>query len=590
MQVSPFTFNELVIQRGTDPESAGRVMVQIGDQTVTYADYLRTSCLWAHMLLAARRDSSKPPQVAALMRNSLDYLYLFGGAAFSGGTLFAINTGLGGDTLARVIEKSGADILVADDTHRPVLEKARANSPDLAAKSLLLAGPGGTIESRFSSLRSSLRSAAEEPPDVPVDASTPWMVIYTSGTTGLPKGILNSHGKLRAIGAYTANLIGLKPDDVGYICMPLFHSNAHYLNWMPAYAVGAKIILREKFSASAYLDDIFNHGATYWNYVGQPVQYILEAIAKKYGDDESRILREVRDHPRRKLRLALGTGASGKQRIKFIRWLGLEHFYEMYGSTEAEIATCCRPGDPIDSVGEVTDENVFIRNGSGATCPPAEFDGSANILNYAEAVGEIVRGGTPTGLFQGYHGDEAATQKKFSDGLYRSGDLGMIRLINGHRYLYFVGRTDDWIRKDGENFSADCVVDLVSGFPDVYLAAAYGVPNPVSDEWVMAAIQLKDGRAFDPQAFFDYCEREVSRNGRDRKWFPDFIRIVNTFPLTETHKIIVRELKAGYFHPERAEVIYFRRRNDATYHPLAREDFEKLRSDFDSNGRLNLLV
>ena len=62
--------------------------------------------------------------------------------------------------------------------------------------------------------------------------------------------------------------------------------------------------------------------------------------------------------------------------------------------------------------------------------------------------------------------------------------------------LPIYGRTDDWIRKDGENFSALQVARLLQEHGDVSLAAAYGVPCAVSDELVMAALKLRDGTAF----------------------------------------------------------------------------------------------
>jgi len=86
------------------------------------------------------------------------------------------------------------------------------------------------------------------------------------------------------------------------------------------------------------------------------------------------------------------------------------------------------------------------------------------ITNYAEAVGEICRV-ADTGLFQGYFDAPDANASKYRDGVYHSGDLGHIVVFEGKRYLYFDGRTDDWIRKDGENFSAAQVARVLSEYP-----------------------------------------------------------------------------------------------------------------------------
>ena len=239
----------------------------------------------------------------------------------------------------------------------------------------------------------------------------------------------------------------------------------------------------------------------------------------------------------------------------------------------------------------ITDENVKIISESGVECPPAELDSEGKIANYAEAVGEICREAEETGLFQGYFGNQAADTQKYRDGVYHSGDLGHVLISDQKRYLYFDGRTDDWIRKDGENFSALQVARLISEHADVPLAAAYGVPCSVSDELVMTAIKLRSGAAFDPQEFFDFCESQVSGGGMDRKWFPDFVRVVDEFEYTETAKILVRNLKRVHFDLNRLPEasVWLRQRGDSSYAPLTPEAYATLREEFSAAERLDLL-
>jgi acyl-CoA synthetase (AMP-forming)/AMP-acid ligase II len=581
----PFTFQELMLERANDAATRDRPMARHDARVVTYGEYARVATRWAHLIRAHAAPGAERPKLAVVMQNQLEYLFAYGGAALAGATLFGVNTGLGGDVLRGVIERSGASLVVVDDANRAAIEAVRGALEKTGARIL----PLSDVEAELAGLAAKLGGAFDEPPDAPgADMLTPWMVIYTSGTTGLPKGIINNHAKLRGIGVFVSQLVGLGPDDVGYVSMPLFHSNAVFLNWIPAFVAGASVALRERFTASGFVDDVFGYGATYWNYVGQPVHYVLEAIGRAAGGDEERVRREVTENPKNKMRLAIGTGASGAERERFKRVLGLGHVYENYGSTEAEITTWCMPADPPESVGEVLDDAILILNEQGGACPLLEVDAAGNPKNYRAAVGEIVRRGV-TGRFQGYHDMPEATEKKVQEGLYRSGDLGAIREIDGHRYLYFIGRTDDWIRKDGENFSAESVVEMVKHAPGVDRAAAYGVPHPVSDEWVMVALKMKPGARFDARAFFDHCEAEVAR-GRDRKWFPDLVRVVDDFPWTETNKIKVRELKRDFYRPDRAPRVFMRRRGDASFEPLTRDGFEDLKREFSKTGRSELLA
>jgi fatty-acyl-CoA synthase len=274
-----------------------------------------------------------------------------------------------------------------------------------------------------------------------------------------------------------------------------------------------------------------------------------------------------------------------------MRWFGLEDMFELYGSTEAAISTFRRKGDPRGSCGEVTDPQVKILNERGEDCPPAELAADGKITNYARAVGEICRTAADTGLFQGYFDNPDANASKYRDGIYHSGDLGHILARDGKRFLFFDGRNDDWIRKDGENFSALQVGRLLAEHPDVALAAAYGVPCAVSDELVMAALKLRDGVRFDPQSFFDFCEREITSGSMDRKWFPDYVRIVDEFEYTGTQKILVRNLKAVHFDRNRLAdaPIYWRRRTDTTFRPFSLDDYALVRHEFETSERVEML-
>jgi fatty-acyl-CoA synthase len=521
-----------------------------------------------------------------LLENHLELLSLYGGCAVAGATLFGVNTGLRGETLAGVLNQSRASLLVVEEKLLPEIDRIRRELKHVPAENLL-------TRSEFAAALDREHGPASKSlpfPDARVTPQTNLMVIYTSGTTGLPKGINNNHFKLCATGIGVSQSTGMGRDDVGYACMPLFHSNSMFVCLMPSFWVGGSVGIRERFSGSRFVPDCFEYGATCWNYVGEPVHYVLAALEREYGGDEERILREVTRNPKNVLRFAVGNGASPVDIDRFVSWLGLEDMFELYGSTEAAISTMRRKGDPRGSVGEITDPQVRILREDGRECVPAQLDSEGHITNYDAAVGEICRVSTDTGLFQGYFDNPEANTNKYRDGTYHSGDLGHVLERDGKRYLYFDGRTDDWIRKDGENFSALQVSRLLSEHPDVPLAAAYGVPCSVSDELVMAAVKLREGAQFDPKGFFDFCERQVTAGGMDRKWFPDFVRVVSDFEYTGTQKVLVRELKHVHFDPNRvADPLWFRERGDSAFRPFTRADWERVRATFRAAERLHLL-
>jgi fatty-acyl-CoA synthase len=595
---APLTLGAQIEARATHPDVAGRVFLRQHDRTWTYRRYRDESVRLAHLLRArlGRVDDDRPGHVAMFLENHLELLALYGGCGYGGHTLFGVNTGLRGDTLAGVLDQSRARVLVVDQRLWPEVERIRSRLKHVAPENILVLrtqGEAFDATDLEAALTSEVGPAERslDAPAVDVDPMGTLMVIYTSGTTGLPKGINNNHFKLLAIGMAVSNNLGLGMEDTGYACMPLFHSNAIFLGFQPALHVCGGLALRERFSASSFVPDVFRHGVTFWNYVGEPVHYVLGAIEKQYGDDVARIHAEVTNDPRNTLRWAVGNGAAAPDIERFVDWLGLEDMFELYGSTEAAISTFRKKGDPRGSVGQITDSSVKILNERGVECPPALLDADGKITNYAEAVGEICRMAPDTGLFQGYFDNPEANTSKYRDGVYHSGDLGHVLERDGARFLFFDGRTDDWIRKDGENFSALQVARLIQEHPDVVLAAAYGVPCAVSDELVMAAIKLRPGAGFDPRAFFDFCERQVVEGGMDRKWFPDFVRVVPEFEYTKTEKILVRNLKRVHFDRHRLpdEPLFWRRRGSTTFEPFGADDFEALRREFAAAEKVDLL-
>jgi fatty-acyl-CoA synthase len=591
------TLRDQIEARAHHAEFAGRTFLMHDDAHWTYGQFRNESVRMAHFLLQQLGASEDGiGNVAMLLENHLELAALLGGCAYTKGVLFGINTGLRGEVLAGVLNHSKARLLVVNEQFYPEVQRVQDRLEHIAPERVfVLSTSSGTVDPSRD-LRKCLEALgpADAPREVPSFAITPrdnLMVIYTSGTTGLPKGINNNNFKLIVTGLAVAGAMKLGRDDVAYISMPLFHSNSMFVGFMPAFGVGGRLGLRERFSATRFLDDVRGYGATYWNYVGEPVHYVLSALEKQHGGDAARIDAEVARDPRVKLRYAVGNGAAPPDIDRLTRYFGLEEMFELYGSTEAAISTFRRSGDPRGSVGEVTDANVKILNERGEECEVAQLDADGRILNYEQAVGEICRVAPDTALFQGYFDNPKANAEKYRDGVYHSGDLGHIVTREKQRFLFFDGRTADWIRKDGENFSANQVGRLLSEHPDVALGVAYGVPCIVSDELVMAALKLRDGAEFKPKEFFLWCESQVSGGSMDRKWFPDFVRIVQDFEYTETQKVLVRHLKAAHFNRDRlpAEPIYWRQRGDVEYRPFTKEDYEGLRVQFAKAERGHLL-
>ena len=159
-----------------------------------------------------------------------------------------------------------------------------------------------------------------------------FMLIFTSGTSGDPKAVRCTHEKVAVPGVMLAQRFTLTRDDVFYLSMPLFHSNAVMAGWAPAVAAGGSIALRRKFSASAFIDDARRFNATYANYVGKPMSYILATPPRPDDADNS-------------LRIMYGNEAAPRDIDRFAQRFAVT-VVDGFGSTEGGVGIARTPDTP----------------------------------------------------------------------------------------------------------------------------------------------------------------------------------------------------------------------------------------------------
>ncbi|XP_028940150.1 very long-chain acyl-CoA synthetase-like, partial [Antrostomus carolinensis] len=167
--------------------------------------------------------------------------------------------------------------------------------------------------------------------------------IYTSGTTGLPKAAVITEMKLMLV-ANLGRLCGLRPDDVIYPTLPLYHSAGLLIGVGGCLEVGATCVLRAKFSASQFWDDCRRYNVTVIQYVGELMRYLCNAPKR---DNE-------REHG---VRLALGNGLRGEVWKEFLQRFGPISIWEFYGATEGNAGFINYTG----KIGAVGRANVFLK-------------------------------------------------------------------------------------------------------------------------------------------------------------------------------------------------------------------------------------
>jgi fatty-acyl-CoA synthase len=363
------------------------------------------------LVRAGKLGTSDRLALGIYMENAPEFIFASLAAGLSNSVLFAINTGFRGETLAKVMEQAKIAFLITDEASATEVEKALPGVSVFGRNDVLFVGDTGRIAGRgYTPIEEAISRTAttEHPlPRVPIDNFSPVIIIYTSGTTSLPKAVPCAHVKMPGAGFVVQKDVRLTKRDRGYISMPLFHSNAWYIGILPQMIAGCSFVLKRRFSARAFEEDMLQYGVTFLNYVGQPLHYIIDALEKKYGSGEA-VEKALARHPKNRFRLAYGNGASVVDRLKLMRYLGMEHIFEIYGSTEAVITTANRRGDPIESVGRAP-KSVVILSEQGMESPPESWTkgggSSTTTRRWARSAAESARttsGSADTWRLQGH--------------------------------------------------------------------------------------------------------------------------------------------------------------------------------------------
>ena len=557
------TFADVVRARADDD----RVAVKFDDRTWTYrewcAEVAMRAAWWRSVLVD--RPTGTPPHIGVLLDNTPEFTMWLGAAAVTGAAVVGINPTRRGTELARDITYTDCQVVITESSQVDLLDGL-----DLGvASGHVLVADTEDHRRALEPFRGAVLPSADECPVAPTDN---FLLVFTSGTSGAPKAVITTHGRLLYVINSMVRITQLTSDDTTYISMPLFHSNALYTAWAPSVASGAAVALRRKFSASEFLSDVRRHGATYFNYVGKPLTYILATPERP--DDA--------DNP---LRRGFGNEGSEVDIARFAARFGCT-LTDGYGQTETGASIVRVPNMPLGSLGVAAQDTIKVLNPeTGVECPRARFDDGGRLLNGEEATGEIVN--TGGGTFEGYWNNDEANRERLRDGAYWTGDLAY-RDENG--FFYFAGRTSDWLRVDGENFAAAPIERIVMRHPNVLLAAVYGVPDAEVGDRAMVAVQLVPGSSFDVDEFATFLG---AQSDLGPKWVPTYVEVVDELPLTQTNKVVKRELVTRRWHAveERDDaLIWHRPGKSLEFVRFTRDDARRLRERFVANGRGSMLA
>ncbi|WP_185731638.1 AMP-binding protein [Burkholderia contaminans] len=477
------------------------------DEKFTYREVDRITNRLANGLHA--RGIGRGSNVAVMMENCTEQLFLYFALGKLGAVAVPINTAARGDLLKYYLTLSDTSSIVVDINLLDRIGEIRQDLPLLS--SIIGTTPAGhAADAPVSDVPyvpfESIASDLDTRPDTGAKYSDPAFIAFTSGTTGPSKAIIFSQAAMLLTGLNYARSYGYSSDDIYYICLPLFHASAlrgaAYLSLMSE----GSIALTRRFSVRRFWSDVRKAGATTFNLLGSMTNFLWSAPPS--DDDRNHGVRFVRVAPVPKF------AREFEERFNV-------QFVSTYGLTDVGAPVAYTLDDPRSKLG---------------SCGKARQGWQVRIVDDEDfelprgTVGEIViRCDVPWHTSSGYYKMPQASLEMIRNGWYHTGDLGY---LDEDGYLYFKDRCKDSMRRRGENISAWEVEQVIQQHPAVVDVAAYAVKSELSEDEVAVSVVLKDGHALLEADLIAFCATKMAYY-----MVPRYVKYASELPLNASQKI-----------------------------------------------------
>lgn len=448
-------------------------------------------------------------RVSIYLPSCADFIFLTLAVNKLGAVWVPVNTDYKGSWLTDTINDTRATLLITDASLLPrldgLLDGLHYRALVVRAP-VAVALPAGAVRlDEFDALDDA------EPEVAPIHYGETSAILWTSGTTGKSKGVMVPHNVWIRSGLNSHKLLGTRPGDVIYNCLPLYNAAAWVANIYRALLTGVPVALDPAFSPARFWDRIRFYGVTETITLGAMHMFLWKQPERP--DDADNTLRSAHVIP------------LPEELVEpFKRRFGIERIERGYGQSEANpiiarVDDGSRRWKP-NAMGEVVDGiELKMLDDAGCEVGPGEV-GEFCIRPLQEYV-----------LFNGYFDNPEATAAAYFGAWYRTGDLGL-RDADGD--FFFVDRKSDFLRYKGRNVSSLQVESVALKCPGVKEVACFGIPSEelASESEIKLDVVLEPGATLEPERLARFI------NDHAPYFFvPRYIEFVEALPYTPTNKL-----------------------------------------------------
>lgn len=511
-----------------------------GDVTLSYSEVNQWANRIAHHLIG--QGIGKGDVVAVFIENRPELLVTILAVAKVGAISALLNTSQTRDTLVHSVNLvAPVAIIVGEElvlAYLAVRDRVsiKADRTWFVADQDTSRQPGIAPEGFINLMTASLDDASDNPVSSrQVFFDDPCFYIYTSGTTGLPKAGVFKHGRwMRSSASFGMIALDMRPDDVVYCTLPLYHATGLCVCWGAAVSGASGFAIRRKFSASQFWNDARKYRATTIGYVGELCRYLVDQPPS--ADDSRHDVKKMIGN-------GLRPGAWNEFKTRFV----VNHICELYAASDGNIGfTNILNFDNTIGFSLMSWELVAYDHDSGA--PIRQANGLMRKVAKGEQ-GLLLAKIDDKAPLDGYT-DPQKTAKVVLEDVFEKGDRyfntgDLLRNI-GFGHAQFVDRLGDTYRWKGENVSTTEVENILLQHPLISEAVAYGVEiRNTNGRAGMAAITPAESLAT-----LDFSELlAFAREQMPAYAVPLFLRVKVKMETTGTFKYQKTRLKDEAFDP-----------------------------------------
>jgi len=439
--------------------------------------------------------------------NGPEVVISFLAAAKLGAVVVPLNIMLKEKELAYVFKDCSVKAAITFDEHGEIL--GRLNQKGIKTPRPVVVG-----KSRNGSELTFDEILAQNVPSVSVPVvkqTDTLLMVYTSGTTGEPKGVMLTHENALSVAHSVAQFQHRTEKDRGLCFFPLTHITGIVNFMVDSLAIGATIVLQERFDVDDYLDNFGRYRCTVMGAVTPVFQAVLASPRLPETDFSH-------------LRLITSGGTSLPMDLYQLLKDRFEvPILEMYGMTENAATLTSNPMEKQKegSVGvPLPGMSVRVVNEADQDLPIGEE-------------GEILARGS--GIMKGYHNKPEMTRMALRHGWYHTGDLGRMD-VDG--FLYIVDRKDDMINAGAFKIYPRDVEEVLYTHPNVQDCAVVGVSDERLGQVPIAFVVPIQNTDLTAEELKDFCRDHIANYKVPRRF-----HFVEELPRTPQGKVMKRLLK-----------------------------------------------